>query len=174
MNDVDLEYFDSVLASLNSSKDESDINDIRDELTEQGVLKKKAKRKGAKDTKSTPLKFVSSDGFEIFVGKNNKQNDELTFRFAMPDDIWLHTKNIPGSHVILRRGGKTPTDTAITEAAEIAAFYSKSRNGSNVSVDYAERKNVKKPGGAKPGFVIYDFYKTAHVTPREGRVCTNG
>jgi len=168
-NDIELEYFDSVLTSLNSSKDENDINDIRDELTEQGILKKKATLKGEKPKKSMPLKFTSSDGFEIYVGKNNKQNDELTFRFAMPADIWLHAKNIPGSHVILRLNGKIPTDIAITEAAKIAAYYSKSRNGTNVAVDYTERKNVKKPSGAKPGFVIYDPYKTAFVMPDGGQ-----
>jgi len=166
-NDAELDYFDSILTSLQSSSDENDINDVRDELTEQGFLKKRTKRKGEQVKKSAPLRFVSSDGFEIFVGKNNKQNDELTFRFAMPDDIWLHTKNIPGSHVILRCGGKKPTDLAITEAAEVAAFYSKAKNGTNVPVDYAERKNVKKPNGAKPGFVIYETNKTAVVTPKE-------
>jgi len=166
-NETELSYFDSILTSLQSSSDENDINDVRDELTEQGFLKKKAKRKGEQVKKSAPLKFISSDGFEIYVGKNNKQNDELTFKFAMPDDIWLHTKNIPGSHVILRRNGKIPTNEAITQAAEVAAFYSKAKNGSNVPVDYTERRNVKKPSGAKPGFVIYETNKTAVVMPKE-------
>jgi predicted ribosome quality control (RQC) complex YloA/Tae2 family protein len=167
-NENELKYLESVLTSLQTSGGEDDIQQIRNELIAQSFLKKKAaKRKNEQRTKPAPLKCVVSDGFEVYIGKNNSQNDELTFRFAMPDDLWFHAKDVPGSHVILRKNGRQPTALAITESAEIAGFYSKSRHGSNVPIDYTERKNVKKPNGAKPGFVIYEIYRTAYITPKD-------
>jgi len=113
------------------------------------------------------LRFSSSDGFEIYVGKNNTQNDHLTLRQAKNHDIWLHTKDIAGSHVIIITGGVIPPESTIMEAANLAAYYSKGRNSSQVPVDYVSRKYVRKPNGAKPGFVIYDRHKTIYVSPVE-------
>src|SRR5690606_33327940 len=120
-------------------------------------------KKGAAVTK--PFHYRSSDGFDIFVGKNNIQNDRLTFRVARSGDIWLHTKAVPGSHVIIRRNGRDIPDRTIEQAAVIAAWHSKARMSSNVQVDYTQVKNVSKPSGAKPGMVVYTNYKTAVVTP---------
>ena len=110
---------------------------------------------------------MSSDGFKILVGKNNKQNDHLTLKVADNNDIWLHTKNIPGSHVIVKTEGKSISDETIYEAAMLAAFFSKSKMSSQVPVDYTKRKNIKKPNKAKPGMVIYETNSTIYVTPTE-------
>ncbi len=167
-NEEELNYLEGVLSAVASCSDEADIEEIREELAEQGFIKKRKLLKGGqKQKKSKPLHYVSSDGFDIYVGKNNKQNDELTLKFAEAYDIWFHTKEIPGSHVIIKTVGQTPPDTTLNEAANLAAFYSKARNGSHVPVDYTIKKNVKKPNGVKPGMVIYDNYKTAYITPNE-------
>ena len=113
------------------------------------------------------MHFISSDGFDIYVGKNNTQNDYLTLRFANTSDIWFHTKQIHGSHTIIKLGvNKNVPDTTLLEAAKLAAYYSKARESSQVPVDYTQVKNVKKPNGAKPGMVIYDNYNTVYVTPQ--------
>jgi len=168
-NDEELKYLESVLSSVQNSVDEQDIREVRQELAEQGFIKKskniKSKHKNIK--KSKPLHFKSSDGFDIYIGKNNKQNDELTLRFAKPHDIWLHTKDIPGSHVIIVTDGKNVPERTLNEAAMLAAFYSKGKNSSLVPIDYTVKKNVKKPSGAKPGMVIYESNKTAYITPSE-------
>jgi predicted ribosome quality control (RQC) complex YloA/Tae2 family protein len=167
-NDADLSYLDSVANSIQSAEDEADIAEIRSELAEQGFVKKVTAKKGAKHAKKTkPLRYVSADGFEIFVGKNNTQNDELTLRFASSGDIWLHTKDIAGSHVIIKTENRPVTEAAILEAANLAAYHSKARESSQVPVDYTPRKYVRKPNGAKPGYVIYDRNKTVYVTPKE-------
>ena len=112
------------------------------------------------------MHFVSSDGFDIYVGKNNTQNDYVTTKLANSSDLWLHTKNIHGSHAIIKLGlDKEVPRTTIVEAARLAAYYSKARESSQVPVDYTQIKNVKKPNGAKPGMVIYDGYNTIYVTP---------
>ena len=116
------------------------------------------------------MEFIASDGTRIFVGKNNTQNDRLTLKMSRPDDVWLHTKNIPGSHVIIKQNLDDVSEEALYEAAKLAAYYSKARASSQVPVDYAPRKNVKKPNGAKPGMVIYDDYGTIYVTPDEALV----
>ena len=116
------------------------------------------------------MHFISQDGFDIYVGKNNIQNDELTLKFARPRDIWMHTKNIPGSHVIIVANGQTIPDTTLNEGAMLSAFYSKAKNSSKVPVDYTEKKNVKKPNGSKPGFVIYETNKTAYITTSEEEI----
>ena len=167
-NDEDLAYLAGVQNSVDSAADESDIADIRDELAETGFIKKHTAKQKIK--KSMPMRFVSSDGFDIYVGKNNRQNDELTLRFAAQDDLWLHTKDIPGSHVIVRSGGRPVSDTAVSEAALLAAYYSRGRQSSQVPVDYAPKRNVKKPNGAKPGMVIYESYKTVYMTPDENAI----
>ena len=120
---------------------------------------------------SKPHHYVSSDGFDIYVGKNNTQNDQLTLRFANSQDMWFHTKKIHGSHTVIKLGiNKEIPKSTIKEAAALAAYYSKARESSNVPVDYTQIKNVKKPNGAKPGMVIYDFYNTIYVTPSTGEL----
>ena len=165
--DEDLFYLESILNSLNTNLSIHDIEEIRAELTEQGFIKKAAPRSKTKPAvkKSGPMRFKSSDGFEIYVGKSNKQNDELTMEFAESSDLWLHTKNIPGSHVIVKTNGQVPPNRTIEEAAHLAAFFSKARAGSLVPVDYTDRKNIRKPNGAKPGMVIYTTHNTAYITP---------
>lgn len=166
---MEKDYLESTLVSAQNAVDESDINAIRTELSEQGYLKKKTvQKKNKKQAISTskPQHYVSSDGFDIYVGKNNTQNDYLTLRFANAQDMWFHTKNIHGSHTIIKLGvDKDIPDTTIIEAASLAAYYSKARESSQVPVDYTQVKNVKKPSGAKPGMVIYDHYNTVYVTP---------
>ena len=145
----------------------TELMDIREELGKVGYIRSKNNSK--KETKLTtkPHEFVSSNGFKILVGKNNKQNDHLTLKVASNEDIWMHTKNIPGSHVIIKTEGKEVPDETIFEGAMLAAFFSKSKMSSQVPVDYTKKKNVKKPNGAKPGMVIYDTNNTVYVTPTE-------
>ena len=112
-----------------------------------------------------PMAFLSSDGFPILVGRNNRQNDELTLRTAAKNDLWLHAEKIPGSHVIILCDGQTPPDSTVTEAMQLAAYYSQARDGQGVPVDCTQVRNVKKPNGAKPGMVIYDRYHTGFVAP---------
>ena len=171
-NDEELAYLESVLNALDTAKDDADLAEIRTELAENGFIRRQPLKKGQqKPKKAKPMQYISSDGFEIFVGKSNLQNDELTLRIAEPTDIWLHTKEIPGSHVIIRTNGKdeVPIPT-LEEAANIAAYYSKAKNSSMVPVDYTQRKNVKKPNGAKPGMVIYLTNKTIYITPDEQKI----
>ena len=169
-NDEELAYLESVLTSVNNCTDEQDVKEIRRELREEGYVKKVKNQKDKSKKHSVPLHFISQDGFDIYVGKNNIQNDELTLKFARPRDIWMHTKNIPGSHVIIVANGHTIPDTTLNEGAMLSAFYSKAKNSSKVPVDYTEKKNVKKPNGSKPGFVIYETNKTAYITTREEEI----
>jgi len=143
----------------------SDIEEIREELAEQGYLKLRHARKKKKQAKPEPERYVSSTGVPISVGKNNKQNDMLTFKIAKRTDIWLHTKDIPGSHVVIHMS--EPDETTLREAATLAAYFSKARESSSVPVDYTEIRQVKKPNGAKPGFVIYFEQKTLYIDPDE-------
>lgn len=162
----ELTYLDSVLDCASRTENEAELNEIRRELREQGYIRGgKARPDESRKKLSEPLKFRSSDGFEILVGKNNRQNDLLTLKTARASDIWLHTKEIAGSHVIIRTEGKTPTEQALFEAAQLAAYHSKGRSGSGVAVDYTAVKFVKKPAGAKPGMVIFTNNKTLYVTP---------
>lgn len=163
-NDSELGYLQSVLTNIKNCDSYDEIEDIRRELVETGYIKFKKISGKAKVTQSKPLHFKSSDGFDIYVGKNNIQNDYLTLKFADRQDIWLHTKNIPGSHVIIKNTGSI-SDKALEEAAVLAAFYSKAKDSTKVPVDYTEVKNVKKPTGAKPGMVIYSTNKTIYVDP---------
>jgi predicted ribosome quality control (RQC) complex YloA/Tae2 family protein len=114
---------------------------------------------------SRPMEFRSSEGFPIFVGRNNRQNDQLTLKTAQKTDLWLHTQKIHGSHAVIACGGQKPGDRTVTEAAMLAAYFSQAREGQNVPVDCTSVRNVKKPAGAKPGMVIYDRYATLYVTP---------
>ena len=171
-NEEELVYLESVLNALENAKEDADLSEIRAELAESGFLRRQVPKKGQqKPQRSKPLRYISSDGYEILVGKSNLQNDELTLRTAEPTDLWLHTKDIPGSHVIIRTNGKSELPEAtMEEAANLAAFFSKAKNSSMVPVDYTQRKNVKKPGGAKPGMVIYLTNKTIYIHPDEERV----
>ncbi|MBK5471330.1 MULTISPECIES: Rqc2 family fibronectin-binding protein [Bacillus] len=156
-------YFDSLLQQMEvaSSKD---IEEIREELTEEGYVRNRKKKNSKKKTTKPVLdKYLASDGTEIFVGKNNKQNDYLTTKFSRRDEIWLHTKDIPGSHVVIR--SLEPTEETLQEAAKIAAYYSKAKDSSSVPVDFTKVRHVKKPSGAKLGFVTYDNQQTLYVTP---------
>lgn len=163
----EIDYLENIMLSIENCENLAELMDIREELGKVGYLRSKNNSK--KETKLTtkPHEFVSSNGFKILVGKNNKQNDHLTLKVASNEDIWMHTKNIPGSHVIIKAEGKEVPDETIFEGAMLAAFFSKSKMSSQVPVDYTKKKNVKKPNGAKPGMVIYDTNNTIYVTPTE-------
>ena len=164
----DLEYLESTLAAVETADSEADLNAIRAELIAEGYLNRKVNQKKQKQAASKPMHFVSSDGFDIYVGKSNMQNDYLTLKFANSSDLWFHTKNIHGSHTVIKLGiDKDVPKSTIIEAAQIAAYYSKGRESSQVPVDFTQIKNVRKPNGAKPGMVIYDNYNTIYVTPKE-------
>jgi predicted ribosome quality control (RQC) complex YloA/Tae2 family protein len=162
-------YFENLLQQVQSASPK-DIQEIREELIEGGYIRDRKKRNAKKISNAKPIldHYLSSDGTELIVGKNNKQNDYLTNKLAARDEIWLHTKDIPGSHVVIR--SKDPSEGTIHEAANLAAYFSKARNSSSVPVDYTKVRYVKKPNGAKPGFVIYDNQQTVYVTPEEEMV----
>ncbi len=169
----DLEYLESVIVLLDEAESERDLAQLREELTQTGVLSARqgrGKKQRAKPAAAKPFYYRTSDGFAVFAGKNNLQNDLLTLKTALKSDIWFHTQKIHGSHVILVSDGRTPTDRAMTEAAMIAAYHSKARHSSRVPVDYTPVRQVKKPAGAKPGMVIYHVYQTAYVTPDEAAI----
>ena len=140
---------------------------LKKELVESGYIKSHPTAKNGRKEKITskPFHYISSDGFDIYVGKNNYQNDELTFKTANGGDWWFHAKKIAGSHVVLITGGKEVPDRAFEEAAALAAFYSKGKNQEKVEIDYLKRKDVKKPGGAKPGFVVYYTNYSMAIAP---------
>lgn len=150
----EIEHLESIAASMDIAKQEEDLVEIKEELTQSGYIRRRGNSKRVKVT-SRPFHFISSDGFHIYVGKNNFQNDELTFHFATGNDWWFHAKGIPGSHVIVKSQGEELPDRAFEEAARLAAYFSKGRGQEKVEIDYTEKKNVKKPGGGKPGFVVY-------------------
>jgi len=161
----ELYYLESVEEALSQAETVKDLSEISDELYEQGYLKRTEKSRKKPET-AKPMEFETSDGFLVLVGKNNRQNDMLTMKIAKNADLWFHTKDIHGSHVILRyEHGREFTETAIFEAAKLAARYSKAKHSENVPVDYTQVKYVKKPAGASPGMVIYTDNKTVYVTP---------
>lgn len=163
-NHDELNYLQSVLTNIQNVDNYDEIEEIKRELTESGYIKFKKSYKSNKLKASKPMHFISTERLHIYVGKNNIQNDYLTLKFAHKNDIWLHTKNIPGSHVIIKNNDNI-SETTIKEAANLAAYYSKSQNSSNVPVDYTEVRNVKKPAGARPGMVIYYTNQTIYITP---------
>ncbi|SNR90999.1 Predicted component of the ribosome quality control (RQC) complex, YloA/Tae2 family, contains fibronectin-binding (FbpA) and DUF814 domains [Anaerovirgula multivorans] len=164
----EIDYLEQILLNIDQSTYLSDLEEIHNELMETGYLRKRIGKKSIVSfKKSGYLKYRSSDGLEVLVGKNNKQNDEITLKIADKEDLWFHVKDMPGSHVILRVAGNNYTDTSILEAATLAAYYSKGKSATKVSVDYTIRKNVRKPKGAKPGMVIYDHYSTILVDGNE-------
>lgn len=162
----EINYLESVLTFLNNTDNVSDVDALRDELTETGYIKKKKSNFKEKKYKPQPYHYESSDGFQILVGRNNKENDILTTKTADKNDYWLHTKDIPGSHVVIKSDGRDISDTAILEAAAIAAYHSKGRNSENVPVDYVLARYVKKPAGAKPGMVIFTNNYTTWINPK--------
>lgn len=165
---AELQYISAVQESLGRAESERELTEIRQELVDEGYLKNRNSKGRNKALKLLPPKeYTSSDGFTIYVGRNNKQNDKLTLKTARNYDMWLHTKDIPGSHVIIVSDNREITDTAILEAASLAAYNSKAKESDNVPVDYTIVKNVSKPSGAKPGMVIYVNNKTVYVTPKE-------
>ena len=150
----EIEHLESVANALDIARAEEDLVQIKEELIESGYIRRKGGSKKVKIT-SRPFHYISSDGFSMYVGKNNLQNEELTFKFAVGNDWWFHAKGRPGSHVIVKTGGKELPDATFEEAARLAAHYSTGRDQEKIEVDYVEKKQVKKVAGAKPGFVIY-------------------
>ena len=146
-------YLENILISIDNATEVEELDEIKEELIKEGYLKGTIKKKKKQNTLSKPFHYISSDGFNIYVGKNNRQNDYLTLKFAKKNDIWLHLQKMPGSHVIIESSGKNVPESTLKEAAAIAAYYSKGKNSNNVPVDYTERKNVKKPNNAKAGMV---------------------
>ena len=174
INKEEIDYLENIILSIENCENLAELQDIKDELIRLGYSKSSGKLKSKKETALTtkPHEFISSEGFKILVGKNNKQNDYLTLRIADPDDIWMHTKNIPGSHVIIKCAGKDVSEQTIYEGAMLAAYFSKSKMSSQVPVDYTKKKHVKKPSGSKPGMVIYETNSTMYVTPTEEMVAS--
>ena len=164
----DLAYLETVKDLLERSTLEREFSEIKDELIAQGFVKpKKSGKKQMKKQALPPLEFKTTQGLTVLVGRNNLQNDKLTFKMGRKGDIWLHAQKCPGSHVLLlSEGGEVPDD-AIVEAAEIAAYYSSAKDGTIVTVDYTDVKNIKKPNGAKPGFVVYYTYYSVNVKPKD-------
>ena len=161
----ELSYLQSVLEELDRAQTEAELEEIRQELQSGGYLKQDTGKKRIRQHKLAPLQFESTDGYPIYVGRNNRQNDELTFKMARKDDMWLHAQKVHGSHVIISCGGTKPPDDTITQAAQLAAYYAESSGGQNLPVDITPVKQVKKPAGAKPGMVIYHTYHTVYVNP---------
>ena len=164
----ELDYLDTVFDAVTRTEGESELAEIREELAQQGYSKRKTGKKG-KTVKVQPLRYRSSDGFLILVGRNNLQNDRLTLKEARSQDLWFHTQKIPGSHTVVVTEGKSVPDRTLEEAAAIAAYHSKARDSAQVSVDYTLIKYVKKQPGAAPGKVIYTDFQTAVVTPSQER-----
>ncbi|MBQ4631085.1 MAG: NFACT family protein [Clostridia bacterium] len=172
LNEEELDYLKSVHEALTKAETGTEITQIRDELIEEGYLKNRGRlNKKRKPETPKPIHFVSDDGYDIYVGKNNMQNDYLTLKLSRSTDLWFHTKGIHGSHTLVpTEDALTVPDSTYFQAARLAAYYSKGRGSENVPVDYTEVKNVKKPSGAKPGMVIYVNYNTLYVTPDEEEI----
>ena len=160
----DIEHLESILTSLDLASGEDDLAQIKEELSEYSYIKRSPSTKKSKLV-SKPLHFISSDGFDIFVGKNNFQNEELSFKIANGNDWWFHAKNSPGSHVIVKSENKELSDKCFEEAAALAAYYSANRLSPKVEVDYIQKKNLKKVPNAAPGFVIYHSNWSMNVSP---------
>ena len=163
--EIEEEYLGAVLDELNRAESERDLAEIRAELEAGGYVRSADRRRQQKQPASRPMRFRSSDGFEILVGRNNRQNDQLSLKTARRDDLWLHIQKFHGTHVIVCCAGAPVPDGTITEAAMLAAWYSQAREGQNVPVDVTQVRNLRKPNGAKPGMVVYDRYRTVIVTP---------
>ncbi len=165
LGENELSYLKSVLEELNRAGTEGELEEIRRELQEGGYLRPDVGRRKMKSAKVSPMRFESTDGYPITVGRNNKQNEELTFKSARKDDIWCHASKVHGAHVIISCNGTAPTDDTVTQAAQLAAFYSEATGGQNIPVDVTTVKQVKKIPNGKPGMVIYHTYKTVICNP---------
>ena len=161
----ELDYLRSVLDELNRAQTDQELEEIRQELHAGGYVKSDGSKRKIKQSKLPPMRFESTDGFLIFVGRNNRQNEELTFKSARKDDLWLHASKVHGSHVIIACGGTMPPDDTVTQAAQLAAYYSESGGGQNIPVDVTSVKQVKKIPNGKPGMVIYHSYRTVVANP---------
>ena len=161
----ELSYLQSVQEELGRAQSEAELEEIRQELHAGGYVRMDSARKRMKQSRLAPMRFESTEGFPIYVGRNNRQNDELTFRLARKDDFWCHASKVHGSHVVISCGGKTPSDDTITQAAQLAAYYAETSGGQNIPVDVTRVKQVKKVPSGKPGMVIYHTYRTAIVNP---------
>ena len=161
----ELTYLQSVLDELTRAASDSELDEIRQELHAGGYVRQDSAKKRMKQAKLAPMRFESTDGYPIYVGRNNRQNDELTFKLARKDDLWLHAQKVHGSHVIISCGGTTPPDDTVTQAAQLAAYYAESTAGQNIPVDVTPVRQVKKAPGNKPGMVIYHTYRTIIVNP---------
>ena len=162
---TELAYLESVLDELSRADSEQALEEIKQELQSGGYIRKDTGKKKMKQSKLAPLRFESTDGIGIYVGRNNRQNDELTFKLASKGDIWLHAQKVHGSHVIIAANGRAVPDDTITQAAQLAAYHSELRLGQNVPVDVTPVKQLKRPPAAKPGMVIYHTYRTVYVNP---------
>lgn len=174
-NQAEIDYLETVMVTIQQAETQNELLEVIEELEKEGYVKKRSQRRRQKLQKSQPRSYISSDGLEILVGRNNRQNDTLTLRQANPYDLWLHTRGIPGTHVIVRMMPNSGDinqvpDSTLEEAASLAAYFSKAESSSKVPVDYTFKINVRKPGGAKPGMVIYDNYWTLQVDPQDERV----
>ncbi len=165
LGEEELSYLQSVLEELNRAQSEQELEEIRQELQSGGYLRAEAGRRRVKQGKLPPMRFESTDGYPIYVGRNNRQNDELTFKSARKDDIWCHASKVHGSHVIISCGGTTPPDDTVTQAAQLAAYYAETGSGQNIPVDVTTVKQVKKVPSGKPGMVIYHTYRTVIANP---------
>ena len=165
LGENELFYLKSVLEELNRAQTDAELEEIKRELQDGGYIRAEAGRKKVKQAKLQPMRFESTDGYPIYVGRNNRQNEELTFKLARKDDIWCHASKVHGSHVIISCGGTTPPDDTITQAAQLAAYYSETTGGQNIPVDVTSVKQVKKIPNGKPGMVIYHTYKTVIANP---------
>ena len=165
LGENELHYLKSVLEELNRAQTDAELEEIKRELQEVGYLRCDGGKKKVKAARLQPMRFESTDGYPIYVGRNNRQNEELTFRLARKDDIWCHASKVHGSHVVISCGGTTPPDDTITQAAQLAAYYAETGSGQNIPVDVTQVKQVKKIPNGKPGMVIYHTYKTVIANP---------
>ena len=165
LGETELHYLKSVLEELNRAQTDAELEEIKRELQDGGYIRADSGKKKVKAVKLQPMRFESTDGYPIYVGRNNRQNDELTFKLARKDDIWCHASKVHGSHVIISCGGTQPPDDTITQAAQLAAYYSETTGGQNIPVDVTPVKQVKKIPNGKPGMVIYHTYKTVIANP---------
>ncbi len=165
LGESELSYLKSVLEELDRAETDAELEEIRQELQQGGYLRQDAGKRRMKQAKLAPMRFESTDGYPIYVGRNNRQNDELTFKLARKDDLWLHASKVHGSHVIIACAGVTPPDDTVTQAAQLAAYYAETGSGRNIPVDVTAVKQVKKPPHGKPGMVIYHTYRTVIANP---------
>ena len=170
----EIDYLENVLISIEHSTEVDEIDEIRDELIKESYIRDtsqdKIRRKRNKTKESKPHHYISQDRFHIYVGKNNVQNEYVTLKLARKDDLWFHVQGMPGSHVIIKKENKEIPATTLEDASTLAAYYSKAKNSSNVSIDYTEKKNVKKPANSKTGMVIYDNFKTININPSKEKI----